>query len=305
MFWKWIAFERTGVAMSTLKVRDACGEDYAEIAKLIAEQNQKPETQCIHSGEGYDAILQTILKWDQASEICFAIALQDGQLTGVVGSEFDEDLGRGWLWGPHISSQGREQLAPALLHHLRAMLPPAIRRLDFFAHKANEWAFRFYEEHGFHEPKVSHVYVAYPPAAADGAFEPCGPLALDQTRPFASLHDSLFPRTYYTGQDILDQIDDEHQVFTCSEDGELAGYVYAIVDESAEGYIEFLGVGEKWRQRGLGRRLLVSALGWLFDGKGVPQVGLTVADDQVNARSLYEQVGFRIKYTGLSARAEW
>jgi hypothetical protein len=44
---------------------------------------------------------------------------------------------------------------------------------------------------------------------------------------------------------------------------------------------------------------------WLFSVKSVAQVGLTVSDDQVNARSLYEKVGFAIKYTGLSARKEW
>jgi GNAT superfamily N-acetyltransferase len=59
------------------------------------------------------------------------------------------------------------------------------------------------------------------------------------------------------------------------------------------------------RGQGLGKRLLLSALCWLFDIKRVPEVGLTVSDGQVNARSLYEQAGFRIRYTGLSARKKW
>lgn len=83
------------------------------------------------------------------------------------------------------------------------------------------------------------------------------------------------------------------------------GYVYAILDESGEGYLEFLGVRPDARRRGLGKRLLLTALNWLFEVKDVSTVGLTVSGDQNNARSLYEKVGFHIRYTGLSAQKDW
>jgi GNAT superfamily N-acetyltransferase len=291
--------------MNTIEIIKARREDFPAIARLMAGQNGIAEFQCIHSGEGYESILQTMVKWDEISEICFAIAVQNGHLVGVLGCEFDEELGRGWLWGPFVLTSAWEELAGALLEKLLALLPTAIRRLDFFLNQANQRAYRFYLEHGFREPKKSHVYVAPRPQAPPVFLEPCSPLPAAQSEPFRVLHDTIFPRTYYTGQDILDQLDDDHCVYVCAHGEDLLGYVYAILDESAEGYVEFLGVRADARGRGLGKRLLLTALNWLFEVKKVSEVGLTVSDEQINARSLYEMVGFRIRYTGVSAQKDW
>jgi ribosomal protein S18 acetylase RimI-like enzyme len=291
--------------VDTFEIRQARHEDLPEMASLIALQNQRPELQCIHSGEGRESILQTMLKWEAVSEICFAIALQEGRLVGLLGAEFDEELARGWLWGPSVLVEPWTTVAEALLAELLEMLPSAVRRLDFFIHERNQRVLRFYLEQGFDSIQTSHVYVASRPPAPVALPEPCLPLASGQAGAFLTLHDSIFPKTYYTGQDILDQLDDDHQVFVCGSGEDLAGYIYAIVDESGDGYVEFVGVRAEQRGRGLGQRLLLSAMVWLFAAKNVAQVGLTVSDDQVNARSLYEKVGFAIKYTGLSARKEW
>ncbi|HSR33848.1 MAG TPA: GNAT family N-acetyltransferase [Anaerolineae bacterium] len=270
----------------------------------MAEQNEIPESQCIISGEGAESILATMSKWDEVSEICFAVARQDRRLVGVIGCEFDEELGRGWLWGPFALAEPWDETAAALLEELLALLPPAIRRLDFFVNEANQRAYRFYLAHGFGTPSFSHVYAAPRPQEPLVLSEPCSPLQPAQAGSFRALHDAIFPNTYYTGQDILDQRDGEHQVFVRPQGDEVVGYAYAIVDESGEGYVEFLGVHPDRRGRGLGKGLLLTALDWLFRTKDVCEVGLTVSDDQTNARSLYEKVGFRIKYTGLSARMD-
>ena len=291
--------------MKTVEIRSAHRCDFPRIAKLIARQNRTPESQCIISGDSYESILQTMAKWDEASEICFAIALRDGQLLGVLGSEFDQELARGWLWGPFVFAEDWDEVAAVLLAKLLELLPAPIHRLDFFVNIANQRAYRFYLEHGFQKPEVSYVYVAPHPKKPFPLPKPCSRLQAEQSIRFRTLHDTLFPKTYYTGQDILDQLDDDHQVFICSGGEDVLGYVYAIVDESGEGYIDFLGVRDDVRGRGLGKRLLLTALNWLFEYKDVLEVGLTVAQDLINARSLYESAGFRIKHTGLSARKDW
>jgi ribosomal protein S18 acetylase RimI-like enzyme len=100
--------------------------------------------------------------------------------------------------------------------------------------------------------------------------------------------------------DFLGPCEDNRQVFTCSAGENVLGYVYAIVDESGEGYIDSFGVRDEVRGRGLGNCLLLTTLKWLSECKGVLEVGLTVAQDLINARSLYESVSFRVRHTGPS-----
>lgn len=85
----------------------------------------------------------------------------------------------------------------------------------------------------------------------------------------------------------------------------MLGYVHVFTQAGDdEGFVQFLGVRAEARQQGIGRRLLQAALHWLFEVKQMPQVTLTVADNLVNARSLYESVGFRLWYTGEHCRKD-
>jgi ribosomal protein S18 acetylase RimI-like enzyme len=63
--------------------------------------------------------------------------------------------------------------------------------------------------------------------------------------------------------------------------------------------VEFLGVSEGARRQGVGKRLLATAVFWLFHKQQVPQISLNVHGDNANARSLYESAGFRLAYTGV------
>jgi ribosomal protein S18 acetylase RimI-like enzyme len=289
--------------MHTIETKRALREDLPRIADLIADQNRAPETQCTHSGEGRDSILQVMSKWEEASEICFAIALQNDDLAGAFGCEFDETLGRGWLWGPFALTEDWAGVASALIDELLEILPPSIRRLDGFLHVANERGRGFYLSHGFEQLKRHHVYVA---ARREGPFragEACGKLEPGQKESFCRLHDTVFPDTYETGESIVAKLDDDHTVFVHTEGADVVGYIYvAIEDGTGEGYVEFLGVGADARRRGVGRGLLLTALKWWFEEKGVSEVGLTVSDEDTAARALYESVGFGLRTTGVNFR---
>jgi GNAT superfamily N-acetyltransferase len=72
------------------------------------------------------------------------------------------------------------------------------------------------------------------------------------------------------------------------------------VDESLSmGEIQFLGVREEHRRQGVGRRLLLAAIDWLLDQAGVSWICLNVGEELVHARSLYESVGFGLRFTGV------
>jgi GNAT superfamily N-acetyltransferase len=297
---------QAGTTMHTIQTKRALREDFPRVADLIADQNRAPETRCIHSGEGRDSILQVMSKWEETSEICFAIAFQNGNQVGAFGSEFEEALGRGWLWGPFALAEDWAEVASSLLDRLLEILPAPVRRLDGFLHVANERGRDFYLSHGFEQLKRHHVYVAARPGEPLLAGEACGMLEPCQKESFCRLHDTLFPVTYETGESISAKLDDDHAVFVHTEGDDVVGYIYTAIEEgTGEGYVEFLGVQADARRRGVGRGLLLTALRWLFEVKNVSEVGLTVSDENTDACALYESVGFGLRSTGVNFRMAW
>ena len=296
--------------MNNIAVKSANKEDFKIISKLIADQNKNPETHCIQSdtGDDYQSIQNEMDRLDLTSGIRFVIAFQNSRLIGTLGCELDEELGRGWLRGPFViaNTDEWENVAAALFQGLQNTLPATIHWLDSFLNIANERGNHFYLTNGFKQLRLVHVYVAGTPENLPGLSDPCEALNSNQTDKFVTLHESIFPRTYATGQRILDKLGDHHQVFVYTRADEILGYLYAAIDEeSGGGSIEFLGVREDARGKGIGRQLLQTALHWLFEINKVPQVTLVVNDNLTNARSLYESVGFRLKYTGVHTRKEW
>jgi hypothetical protein len=48
--------------------------------------------------------------------------------------------------------------------------------------------------------------------------------------------------------------------------------------------------------------LLLSAIDWLVDQAGVSGICLNVGEELAHARSLYERVGFRLRYAGIGLK---
>ncbi len=277
---------------------------------MIADQNKNPETHCIQSdtGNDYQSIQNEITRLDLDSASCYMVAFQDSQLIGTLGCELDKELGRGWVRGPFVvaNTDNWENVAASLLQGMQNTLPAAIHWLDSYLNIANERGNNFYLTHGFKKLRLVHVYTAATPENPLGFSGICKSLDPDQAQNFIVLHESIFPRTYATGQRILDKLGDHHQVFVCTQGSEILGYLSAAIEEdSGDGSVEFIGVREDARGTGIGRQLLQTALHWLFEVKKVPQVTLVVNDNLTNARSLYESVGFKLKYTGVHTRKEW
>lgn len=305
--------------MNELTLRLAVESDLEALARLISGQNRDPATQCIHSetGESEQAHYEEMLALHRNGELLFVLALEGGRLAAALGSEVDEAAGRGWLRGPFVPADGQawEDVAAALLEELLACLPPAIRRLDGFLNEANERGNAFYLARGFRRVGLVHVYsVPAPPGPAgrqarDAELLP-GVRALDPLEraasSFAALHDATFPETWITGEGLVSQLGPTYHAFVCERAGVVIGYLVAGLEAgSGEGIVEFLGVRPDMRRQGTGRALLERALRWFFEERGVPAVNLVVADDKVDARSLYESVGFALRYTGVHTRKEW
>lgn len=291
--------------MNSTKIKSADIQDFPVIARMFFTENQKPERQCLHSsiGETPESTLEEMIKWHNQGEFILVSAQQEGVLVGTIGSEFDEALGRGWLWGPMALSQDWPNLFEDLYVFLQGFLPTSIRQFDVFLNQSNKRAINFYLENGYHEDTVAHVYQSSAPNKSLNHDSCCVEMQLEHHEGFAELHNSIFPGTYFSAQRMIEMIGEDRKVFLYTEGNEVLGYVSPVVlADAVGGEIDFLGVREDARRRGIGRILLQRALSWLFEEKNVTPVTLTVLSRNVEARSLYESVGFRLKYTGVGLR---
>lgn len=314
-------------------LRSATLSDLEAMTRLAEAAKRRPESHCIQSDsadtpEGIAAEMRTLF---EAGTLPGWVAEADGTIVGCITCEIDVEAGRGWIRGPLVldtppagessgeraaagvpdhagardaAARAWNATAASLYDALLESLPPAITHFDVFVNAANTRVQRFYADRGFARMRAIHVYVADPSRVSLPEPAECAPrLETAHYDAFVALHDELFPGIYFTGRRILDRLDDDHVVFAHVEDGELLGYCHASVDRDAvDGFIDNLGTRADARGRGIGRRLLRTALRWSFVDNEMPTTGLTVYEELDNAQALYESVGFRLKHTGVHWR---
>lgn len=289
-----------------IEIRTSDERDFPDIAGLIMAADQSPETQCIHSGaaEGVQNLVDEITKYSQDGELVYVIAMDEGLLVGCFGCEFQKTGRRGWLRGP-IGVFQPESTFKRMFRLLMETIPKNVHQLDSFLNEQNIIGRTFYEKMGFQLMGHWHVYLARHSEPVEIQVidpqynvKPIGETLVDR---FCDLHDHIFPDTSYSGGEILSLLDDDHRVWVAVLDQVVVGYVYAVIEPWAdEGYVEYVAVHENFRGYGIGGCLLSNALHWFFNEREMMQGSLTVSDKNSNARSLYERVGFVLKYTGVN-----
>lgn len=92
----------------------------------------------------------------------------------------------------------------------------------------------------------------------------------------------------------------ERDWFTACErvDGRIAGFVTARMRDEANGAIELVAVGEAFRGRGVGRRIVEAASAELVR-RGARQVSVVTQGANLGAQRLYADCGFRLSRCGL------
>jgi ribosomal protein S18 acetylase RimI-like enzyme len=286
--------------------RIAQRDDLRELADWLVQLSQVPEQHCLHTWSGQtpaDLHRQLLEYWD-ASELRYVLARRDGQLVGAMGSELDEELGRGWLHGPHAALGDWDALAAALFTRLLTALPASIDQLDTYLNVTNRRGRRFYVRQGFEEREQRGYDFLLTPETRTVAGDGGGvPLKAQHHASFKALFEALFPTAYYSAERIIDMTGRSHHVLVLAEGCEVQGFVVVSVAEGlSTGEIQFVGVRESCRRQGVGRRLLLSAVDTLLDRVGVSAISLNVSQDLAGAQRLYESVGFGLRYIGVGFR---
>lgn len=264
------------------------------VVALIASQQVLPESRDAMFDEQDSAIATQLGAWERPWFETSRVAEREDRLLGFIGVELDDAQSRVWIHGPAVTDPDWDGTADVLLAALAAGVPAVVEKeAEIAADVGNDRAAAFAQRHGFVAGKVHHLLAL---AAAEIDLLPgtvVSPLSSGHEDAFSELHELLFPGTYYSSRQLLDQAGrDEAIVLEVLDDGSFAGYAAGRIDEAGDGYLDFVGVAPEHRRRGLGG-LLVSASARAFrDRAPITAVRLTVSSENVAALALYETLGF-------------
>lgn len=298
-----------------VEIRLARPGDLPVLANFIARLNARPAQQSLHCAASTPAAVRAVLRnaelFPDGWEKSFVVGTlpSDGEIVAAFGCQCSTDGEPGFLWGPWLDELpgGWTVVAPKLLTRLLDRLPVGVPRVDAFLHEDNRTGLRFLRSHGFAPAPLTHLYVAERVAwhpVDTAAPPPCPPLGPRHEIAFGRLHADIFPVQGATpAHALLDGRDEEHAIFAATAGLRLLGSVCVSVNHAPlEGFVDYLAVKPSARGRGVGARLLGTALRWAFEDRGLPQMALTVSDWRDDARRLYERAGFRLHASGLAAR---
>lgn len=291
-------------------------EERATAARFLARLNPLPEHQICYLGTDELEIaseLSTALPPEG-----YSLGAQDeaGNLVGFLGVEMDPSLGRAWLFGPFVEMADWHGLADRLYQAALERLPAEIVDQELFGRPEHARLAEFAQRHGFKAGTPAALLAL--PRPAQGESRPGGggqkvQVAQDETggepdgvqvpavagsdslaRQLESLHNQLFPNTYYDAAQLISmsaEVDKRLQIEVV--EGQVAGYIFLQArPASKEAFIDFLGVAEPYRRRGIARRLLAGAADWAFARPFVDRVTLAVHSTNTAAMALYENAGF-------------
>ncbi len=276
-------------------IRQYRSNDLDDIASLVARLNNRPEHHNCYLGSELDEIRDAFLNDlpDLPAEDAVLVATDADRLIGVLGLEVDAARGRAYLWGPFVDHPEWQSVADRLWSRALEIRPDNVCDFRTGIAAENERSLEFAQAHEFELSDKQHYTMelqrsAFLSSDANGVVE----LQEAQTDKFAALHDTVFPDTYYNGQEIVARIGDTRKVFVTED---VSGYAYLeLKPELGFASLEFIGVGESGRGRGYGSALLSKGCEWTFSHPKIDSMTLSVASNNPAVR-LYQKHGFGIK----------
>lgn len=277
--------------------------DLTQLASWLAELNTQPPHHIGYFGTDPADIAESIQDFDIHPSEAWILARANGQLVGALGFDIDFDAGRTWLYGPFVSHPNWLVIADRLWDELQSLLSQVTLEHELFCNEQHVNCIAFAERHGFRQRSRDSIQkfdrgllMQLPKTTAEILTEP-------YYEAVCVLHDQTFPQTYYSGQEILNRLNDQRRMFIVTDNGQLRGYAYVEVEPAfGDGSIEFIGVDCAARGRGIGSQLMTASLQWMFSFETVQEINLTVNAENQSALALYQRVGFQPAHTMCSFR---
>lgn len=272
-----------------------CNERLEELIHFVAHLNSDGAHHIGFFGEGEADVRASLAECIVPVAEGFMMAYKDDQLIGVFGVDANPEIGRAWLFGPLVDHVDWHPIADRLYESILPLLSSELRDHDLFGDVQNVHVDEFAARHGFPLRSENAVLTLAREKYTPSAKRISQVTFYDESLfpQFERLHNEIFPKTYFTAEQIIEKLDLHHKLFLTLEGEQLLGYHFCKIEPESElGYVDFIGTDASARGRGIAADLLASGVDWMLSAASTKKVNLTVNADNVPARKLYEKFGF-------------
>lgn len=272
-----------------------CKDHFEELVHFITNLNSNSSHHIGFFGKGEADVRASLAECLIPPAEGFLLAYEDDRLVGIFGVDADPEISRVWLFGPLVEHDDWHTVADKLYERVLSVIPAGIRDHDLFCDKQNIHLQEFAQRHGFPLRSENAVMTLLredytPTAKNESQIISFDEKFFDQLE---HLHKTLFPNAYFIARQMVEKINETHQLFLAIENENVLGYHFCKIEPEAEsGYVDFIGTDSSVRGRGNGADLLASGLDWMLSAPSTKKVNLTVNVDNVPALGLYKKFGF-------------
>ncbi|MCE7007766.1 GNAT family N-acetyltransferase [Kibdelosporangium philippinense] len=298
------------------KIRPATRADLPAVLELITRLQADPAHGIGFYGDTEAEIADELAavqpEWHEGALLAVR---SSGAICGVLSTDVNPEVGRAWLYGPHIDlPTGHPATPPAwqktadMLYEAALRLPhlQGIGDLNLYAHTENRELAEFAKRHGFERETPTRIFTlqgADLRAMMTQDREHVERLPSDgsMNAQFADLFDRAFPNTASTSQQLLDL--DKHVVVALRQaDGKLAGFASGYTME-VEHLVDYVAVEPDMRCVGVGRRVVKGLLGELDAQNGARSQATAVVSVENHASgAMFAGLGFNVDLVLVSYR---
>ncbi|MGE7021759.1 GNAT family N-acetyltransferase [Solibacillus cecembensis] len=278
-----------------MNINLATTSEINEIAKFVTKLNQQKSTHIGYAGTEFDEIVAT-LEEDFVLEngrLAFVLLKNEiEEIVGAIGLDIDENSAE--VWGPFEDSISEKELTTLWQTTLDQF--PHVETAHFFVNLENTTQQKFIER--LHVKKTGEYLTL---TVSKGDFEPLNsqrlfPFQAGDEKDFESLHNELFPNTYYDAKTIVSRINEDNKLLLFkNEQQALQGYAYfEVATVFGEASLEYIAVSPKHQNQGLGTLLLKEVLQEIFKHDTIAEIRLCVENDNDRANHVYMKAGFKM-----------
>jgi len=272
-----------------------CNDHFDELVQFVARLNGDGLHHIGFFGEGEADVRSSLAECLIPPSEGFMLAYDEDRLVGIFGVDADSEVNKAWLYGPLVEHADWYMVADQLYASVLPLIPANIRDRLLFCDVQNIHMEEFAARHEFPLQAENAILMLRrdhygPSARKNSQVREYQEFFFEQ---FEELHKGLFPNGSYSAKQMVEKINETHQVLIAVEDERLLGYIYCKIDLQAEsGYVDFIGTDESARGRGIGADILAAGVDWMLSAPTTHKINLTVNADNIVARNLYEKFGF-------------